>query len=438
MARFLNVRIGVAGTLCLIGFAASGSVSVGTIVQEDKRTPQPWRTLSSSEQAQFDLGHATFNTQWSVAQKTASRTDGLGPAFNVPSCDACHNSRRRGRGPLDAGDAPGDLVIQLGRIGTDGEIERGTVEYGRVLNTGATHGIQPEGSVLIRYTESTRTLADGSTVRLRTPEYELRLSGPDVANSTVVMPRMAPSLFGVGLLERVPESALRSLELAAKRTDQSARLSRLKGTAEVGRFGWQATEATVASQTASAFGREMGLTTSLVSEDDCGADAACRRASNGGIPEVDSALFEALVAFQTLHAVPVTNREPQQLPAAALFDRAGCAECHAPSLPIDPAVHSSGVIRPFTDLLLHDLGEGLADRDLAGRVIRSEWRTAPLWGMNAAVTSGQPLRLLHDGRARSIEEAILWHGGAATSARERYERADAAQRRALVAWIEQL
>jgi len=249
---------------------------------------------------------------------------------------------------------------------------------------------------------------------------------------------MASSLFGLGLLERVPESELLSIEQSAQRTDSSAHLVRLEGAARIGRFGWQATEPTVASQTASAFEREMGLTTALVATDDCGMDAACRQAPNGGIPEVDAALFDALVVFQTLHAVPAAQSRQRRAPGADLFDRLGCAECHRPSLRVDLPGHRSGIIQPYTDLLLHDLGEGLADRDIAGNSVRSEWRTAPLWGMNAAVTSGQPLRLLHDGRARSVEEAVLWHAGAATAARERFERLGASQRRMLVAWIEEL
>jgi CxxC motif-containing protein (DUF1111 family) len=182
----------------------------------------------------------------------------------------------------------------------------------------------------------------------------------------------------------------------------------------------------------------MGLTTTLLAHDDCGADEACRSAPNGGAPEVDAALFDALITFQTLHAVPSPNAARQRSAAARLFEQVGCADCHRPSLPVDAASHPSGVIKPFTDLLLHDLGEGLADRDLAGNIVRSVWRTAPLWGMNAAVASNQPLRLLHDGRARSVEEATLWHAGAASKARERYEELSAQQRRALVEWIEKL
>jgi hypothetical protein len=116
-------------TLCVAPVADCASPpSVGVTVQPDAHPPRPWRTLTAEEQAKFDLGHAAFNSQWSPANAPAGRTDGLGPLFNVQSCDACHNSRRRGRGPRGDGDAPGDLVIQLGRLLPDGRIERGVAD----------------------------------------------------------------------------------------------------------------------------------------------------------------------------------------------------------------------------------------------------------------------------------------------------------------------
>jgi CxxC motif-containing protein (DUF1111 family) len=202
-----------------------------------------------------------------------------------------------------------------------------------------------------------------------------------------------------------------------------------------GRFGWQATEPTIAAQTATAFAREMGLTTSLVSHIDCGnGDSDCKQAATGGTPEVELDLFGALVTFQKLHAVPTGQAADPDPEAGYIFDELGCAACHQTTLPVveDNATHT---IRAYTDLLLHDLGEGLADRDLSGQPIRSKWRTAPLWGMRASALSGQPLRLLHDGRAHSVAEAILWHGGQAESVRDRYVNLPAWQRRRVEEWI---
>jgi CxxC motif-containing protein (DUF1111 family) len=257
-------------SLFILSFLLAGCHSpspIGVTVQEDLRSPQPWRTLSASEQTTFDLGHAVFNTQWSPANQPAGRRDGLGPLFNSSSCDACHNSRRRGRGPRDSGDAPQDLVVQLGHLDVDGHVSRGTQAYGNILNTSALPGFVPEATVTLRYEPVTKQLADGSNVQLRMPYYDVgNLSGPSLPADTVLMPRMPPSIPGAGLLERVPASELETL----RRTNG--------GEPGIGRFGWQANELTVASQTAAAFSREMGLTTTLVPHIDCGADEKCMNA----------------------------------------------------------------------------------------------------------------------------------------------------------------
>jgi CxxC motif-containing protein (DUF1111 family) len=309
----------------------------------------------------------------------------------------------------------------------DGRVERGTPEYGRILNTNAVAGFTPEASVSITYADQVRKLADGTEIRLRIPLYTVsKLTGPELPPDTVLMPRMPPSVMGVGLLERVPDSAL-----IASGSSDAHRPS--------GRFGWQATEPSIASQTASAFGREMGLTTQLNPQADCGgSDARCLVGPNGGDPEVDDELFEAVVLFQKLHAVPVPVAPTPDSEGARIFSETGCATCHKPDLPVELPDHSTGTIHAYTDLLLHDMGDDLADRTLNNKRVHSEWRTAPLWGISASFATSQTLRLLHDGRARTIEEAVLWHGGAATAARERFIALDTAQRTTLLDWLRTL
>jgi CxxC motif-containing protein (DUF1111 family) len=146
----------------------------------------------------------------------------------------------------------------------------------------------------------------------------------------------------------------------------------------------------------------------------------------------------AVIAFEHWHAVPVMKFTDEAAPGARLFESAGCAECHRPALRIDLENDDHAMIRPYSDLLLHAMGQGLADRDLSGSPAPTLWRTAPLWGMQAAYASGQPVHLLHDGRARSIEEAILWHDAEARRARDNYAHLSREQRRALVEWIQDL
>jgi CxxC motif-containing protein (DUF1111 family) len=325
--------------------------------------------------------------------------------------------------------------------------------------------------VSIEYKIKPVTLGDGTVVELREPRYHVgSLDGPNLPANTVLMPRMPPPVQGGGLLERVSAAELERvarsehagpdgirgrvswLRVNTDKPVADAKVVAHTGTAAadvgavaadagrvVGRFGWQASEPSVASQIGAAFAREMGLTNPLESKDDCGLwNGACRTAPSGGSPEVEPELFEAVVDFQRWHSVPVTQQPDWSSEGAQLFESTGCARCHRTTLQIDAGTKDNTVIHPFTDLLLHEMGDGLADRTLDGAVVPGLWRTAPLWGMHAASVSGQPIHLLHDGRARSIEEAILWHDSEARAARERYAHSSAAQRRALTEWIESL
>jgi CxxC motif-containing protein (DUF1111 family) len=416
------------------------------------------------EQGQFDTGYAVFNTEFAPANDPPGRIDGLGPIFNSQSCDSCHNSRRRGRGPRGDGEAPSDLVMQLGRL-TEGRVVRGNADYGFVLNVSATKGFRPEAHVSIVYQTQVVKLADGSTAELREPKYRVNnLDGPILTPNTVLMPRLPPSAMGDGLLELVPPAELERVardEATSGLNGQLAWLTNVSGNVPaaaaksarareaaggnppapngtprvLGRFGWQASEPTVASQVAVAFAREMGLTNPLESHDDCApSNALCKTAPSGGSPEVEPALFDAVVNFERWHAVPVPKDPDLTSTGARLFAADGCTQCHRTALSIE----TGKVIRPFTDLLLHDMGQGLADRTIADAVAPSRWRTAPLWGMHAASVATQAQHYLHDGRARSLEEAILWHDGEARPARDRFAKLSAADRHTLTAWINTL
>lgn len=398
------------------------------------------------EQGQFDTGYAVFDTEFAPANDPPGRIDGLGPIFNSQSCDSCHNSRRRGRGPRGDGEAPSDLVMQLGRL-SEGRVVRGNADYGFVLNVSATKGFRPEARVSIAYRTQVVKLADGSTAELREPRYQVQnLDGPNLTPDTVLMPRLPPSAMGDGLLELVPAAELERVarnEATSGLNGQLAWLTNVSGnvpavgkpTRLLGRFGWQASEPTVASQVAVAFAREMGLTNPLESHDDCAPSSAlCKTTPSGGTPEVEPALFDAVVNFERWHAVPVPKDPDLTSAGATLFEATGCAQCHRTALSIE----TGKVIRPFTDLLLHDMGQGLADRTIADAVAPSRWRTAPLWGMHAASVATQAQHYLHDGRARSLEEAILWHEGEARPARDRFAKLSAADRHTLTAWINTL
>jgi CxxC motif-containing protein (DUF1111 family) len=362
-----------------------------------------------------------FNAKWQPAGH-ASQLVGLGPLFVENSCATCHEGGARGRPPATAGELSTSFVLQLGGIAT---------AYGDVLNTRAIEGHRPEGRITVTLQQREGRYADGQRWTLREPRYAV-VDSPLAAltTGTVLKPRIGPAVFGAGLLDAVTLSALeaiRSAQPAAVRGDIG------------GRFGWQGTAMSLVDQTAIAFAREMGLTSQILPRDDCTqAQPDCLEAPQAGTPELPEDFFHAVNTFQFLLAAPARGKiDPAADDAgAALFERAGCAACHVPQLPV-PREDGDIRIDPYTDLLLHDLGEGLADRTVAGTPVPSRWRTAPLWGLAHALQAG-PVGLMHDGRASSVEEAILWHEGQGAEARRNFMAMDAASRRQLLAWIETL
>ncbi|HEX4025362.1 MAG TPA: di-heme oxidoredictase family protein [Steroidobacteraceae bacterium] len=422
---------------------------IGLQLFPDSRHPPAYQGLDAAAQARVDLGHAVFNTQWVVAGTPgAARRDGLGPLFNGASCDGCHNEGARGRGPLGDGPAPEAMVVQLALPARAGQPELGDPRYGHDLNTAALPGVAAEGTVSIRYHERTGRYPDGTAWSLRVPQYLLTdLRYGALSAHTIVKPRLAPALFGDGLLEAVPQSAITGQGSAGQAPAAPAGAPAWQwqdGGRRLGRFGWQGASISVREQTGKAFAREMGLTNSVIGSDDCTAvQSACRAQPNGGSPEVSDDLFDAVVAFERWLAVPrLPGSDADSRAPNTLFVQIGCAACHRPRLPVMlPRADGSiarAIIAPYTDLRLHDLGAELADRDAGGHTVATAWRTAPLWGLGYRVHREHVPTFLHDGRARTIEEAILWHDGKARAARSAFEQLTAAQRRALLQWLAML
>lgn len=437
-----------AGLLAAAGACADSLVTGvqavrGRVATPDRRLPPPFRDLGASEARDFELGRAVFNTQF-VAEGTpgAGRIDGLGPLFSASSCDACHNDGARARGPEGDGPAPIGLVVQFGP-----DARAGDPVYGHTLSISALEGWKPEGTPYLRYTERQGRFADGTAWSLRVPE----LAFPDLGRgaldpSTVIRPRLAPAAYGVGLLAAVPDEAIAAVADPADRNGDgiSGRVAyeaRPAGMA-VGRLGWQATAVSVREQTSRALARDMGLSSAGMDPRDCAGPTTDCGDATAGAPEVVGELLDALVLFQELLAVPATGAADAPVAGAEAFHHLGCDDCHRQSLPVRlPAASGppvSGVIQAYTDLLLHDLGPGLADRTAGGAVTTTEWRTAPLWGQRAGMRPGRTPFLLHDGRARTVAEAILWHDGEAAEARRRFERLPRADRDTLTRWVESL
>lgn len=389
----------------------------------------PPQNMDSDGRLAFYTGFSFFRSPWVAAPASTTARDGLGPLFNAHACAACHPNGGRGVSLFDKPDAPG-TVVRVSVYAPDGEV-RPHPRYGSQLQIRATFA----GGAEAKVRASTRVGAEN----LRVPKLDVQLAQDDSAplqSDLLLSPRVAPPLLGLGLLEAIPEASV----LAAADADDadgdgiSGRPQRT-ASGRLGRFGWKAMRTSVAEQTAAAFSEDLGITSPLFPDSACTPlQAECRNQPNGrDAPEdveIPSRLFDYVVHF-VAHIPPPAAGEstPPVRRGRETFTAIGCDRCHTPS-----HRSSAGVVWPYTDLLLHDMGEGLADHRPEGQASGREWRTAPLWGIGARV-QGAGRNLLHDGRARNIDEAIRWHGGEAAGARRAYQGLDEDGKRELIAFL---
>ena len=411
----------------------------------------PAPTLTNDERRVFEIGDSFFTQNWVTAPASTDARDGLGPMFNAQACASCH--LRDGRGtPASTGE--GELGLLL-RLSLPGEADNGGPNphpiYGDQLQDRAILGVPVEGELVVTYDDVVGQYGDGTEYVLRAPTYEVEGNFGPLGDDIMISPRLAPQVIGMGLLEAIPEASIRAAADPDDATGNgiSGRVNEVwnpeTGSTDLGRFGWKANAATVRAQSADAFRGDMGITSSLAPEESCtSAQEECLAAPNGGEPEVPDSRLGSVTFYTRTLAVPAARGadDPDVQRGAELFEEYGCSSCHTPTQQTGPleevgiAALSDQTIHPYTDLLLHDMGEGLADGRPDFLASGSEWRTAPLWGLGLLEAVNGELFLLHDGRARTIEEAILWHGGEAAAAMEQFRTADADDRDALVKFLE--
>jgi CxxC motif-containing protein (DUF1111 family) len=399
------------------------------------------------------LGKALFERLWVGAPSSTKAADGLGPLFNARACSSCHQGAGRASVTLKDGDLPpaAGLVLRVGAE-QEGRLVPHVILGGQV-QTMAMPGVLSEGRLHVSFDRHGERLADGTTVALRRPRFAIT-GWEGLRDLAWLSPRLAPDLHGAGLLEGVPLSRLAALadpdDLDRDGISGAIAVGRYgdEGIAP-GRFGWKADEPDLAHQISAAFHSDIGLGTPLSPAPwgDCTiAESGCRAAPQGaaaGDVEVDGGMVELIATY--LRALPPPAGAAAAGPATqgrAIFAAIGCAACHAPQQPAELAEGGIAWFSPYSDLLLHDMGDGLADRMADGPVSpvpeAREWRTAPLWGLGARVAQPGGANLLHDARARSILEAILWHGGEAAPAKARAAGLSADDRAALIAFLESL
>jgi CxxC motif-containing protein (DUF1111 family) len=451
-----------ASVLCWAG-AAQAPVAPLRAGSGGKDAYQQVVAVDDAAQAQWiRAGRRRTAEPWSLRNEIVG-VWGLGPTFNENACLVCHANNGRAGAPLPGEEAAGGMVV---RLSLPGEGANGAPlphpNYGDQLqNRGVAKRVPAEGRAIVTYEPIDASFADGELVTLRRPRFEFRhLAYGELGAEVQHSPRLGPPLFGLGLLEAVPEADV--LALAA----QQAAAGQVSGRPnyvwneerrrrELGRFGWKANQPSVRQQIAAALLNDIGATSSIFPDENCPlVQTLClTEPTNTRCGKIDGAcggqfLFEVLPSrldTMTLYLqalLPPPRREPEnpeQRAGAKLFDSAGCAACHVPRLLTGEAAALPALaqrsIDPYTDLLLHDMGPALADNRPDFMATGSEWRTAPLWGLGWLATVNGHTDLLHDGRARNVTEAILWHGGEAQAARDAFVAFSRAERRALVAFV---
>ena len=423
----------------------------------------PIARLNTAQREVFALGKEQFNEAWVVAPDP-SGVWGLGPTFNEDRCARCHEDNGRARAPAERGLAEHGVLVRLSIPGATREgAPMPHPAYGDQLqNRGIEDRVPAEGRAQITYAEQNVAFADGEVVSLRKPQLQLVAlafgePGPDLMSST----RVAPAMVGLGLLEAVPEQTILQIAKDQERLGVPGKPNRVwdveNETTVLGRFGWKANQPNLRQQIAAAFHGDIGATTYMFPEENCPATqtacldvpSASKCGGQGGCtgnqyrPEVVPSRLTNITFYLQALAVPARRYvdDPGVKRGEQLFTEAGCSACHVPELRTGKAAlpaASDAVIHPFTDLLLHDMGEGLADGRPDFLANGREWRTPPLWGIGLLATVNGHSDLLHDGRARNVAEAILWHGGQAQAAREAFRGMSKADRAALVKFVQSL
>ncbi len=415
----------------------------------------PSANLAPTRRLDFSVGNSFFRSPWVIAPATTTSRDGVGPLFNTNACQNCHIKDGRGHPPAPDAVNAVSMLVRLSIAGIPAGKTQGLVPeptYGGQLQDMAIPGVAPEGRVRVTYTPLPVSFADGSVVELQQPNLQITDLGygpmhPDALLSA----RVAPPMIGLGLLEAIAEQ-----DLLANEDPEDANADGIRGRANrvwsheaqalaVGRFGWKAGQPSMRQQNADAFFNDMGLSTPLLSGTACTVQQAdCLAAAHGGEPEVNEKIEAQVLFYSRNLAVPARRSpdSPEVLKGKQLFNQANCQGCHTARFvtakeAAEPEL-AEQVIFPYTDLLLHDMGEGLADQRPEFQASGQDWRTPPLWGIGLTEAVSGHTRFLHDGRARNLMEAVLWHSGEAEASKQQVLKFSQPERDALLAFLNSL
>lgn len=426
---------------------------------------QPSGNMEFERELDFRLGNGLFKKLWVSAPSSTLASDGLGPLYNARSCQRCHIKDGRGHPPNGPDDKAVSMFLRVsipGGVSPDGIKDYLATQpeptYGQQLQDFSLPGHPAEYQLQVTYSEVPVELSGGEVVTLRQPTYmAVNLGYGPLHPDAMLSPRVAPQMIGLGLLEAIPAS-----DILANVDEDDADGDGISGRANIvwsvefdqpmlGRFGLKAGSPTVNEQSSAAFSGDIGISTPLFPDPwgECTqTQTGCRTAPHGDGDargyEIDQKAMDLVTFYSRNLAVPERRNEggPQVLRGKQVFYDTGCIACHTPKFVThrleDQPEQSFQLIWPYSDMLLHDMGPGLADNRPEARASGSEWRTPPLWGIGLTQQVSGHTQFLHDGRARSLLEAILWHGGEAQAQRDAVVAMPKADRDALVQFLESL
>ena len=448
--------------------AGDGSVGFKPLARFDR----PLANMPLEEKSAFYAGRALAVQPWVKAPTATDARDGLGPLYNARACLACHVNGGKGSVPITEGQPVSTAIVRLSIPGKN--LQQGVLAepvYGDQLQTQSVslaHQLRhlpsasnltdepaAEAVVYLKWSAQSFTYPDRQQITLRKPALDIRSLGYGSLHSqTLSSLRLAPAIHGAGLLEAINQADIDALADAddANKDGISGRVNRVWDAAtktnRAGRFGHKATRPDLAMTVAAAFANDIGISNPLFPQQPCtSAQIVCAQLPDGNNSEgleLPQALLDLVVNFNRNLAVPKRRQAsaPLTLKGRALFYQSGCATCHQPRfVTADKAAlpHlSKQIIWPYSDLLLHDMGPGLADDRPDFAASGSEWRTPPLWGLGLSQAVNGSGQLLHDGRAQTVEEAIIWHGGEASEAQQAFAALNRIERSQLIKFVESL
>ncbi len=396
---------------------------------------------------QFYQGRLFFKTAWVEAPASTKARDGLGPLFSSISCLACHVNNGGGGVLNKKGELDRSVVLRLSnpKIEQDAEtLKKGGFmpdpHYGAQVSIRSNTNISAEAKTNVSFTYKRHTYKDGKSVELRIPHFSLsKLAYGALEDGSVISPRRALSMVGLGEIEKIPEQDILK-NVDEKDSDKDGISGRanyvydiVTDSSALGRFTWKGSAPSVLQQSAAAFSNDMGISSPLFPQENCSkTQEACRKANKSRDEfDITKKRLDAVAFYLRSLKVPQQRETLKHSEGAKLFTTLECVKCHKDSF----TTCDGNTIHPFSDFLLHDMGEDLDDARAEFLASSSEWRTPPLWGLGLSKKLNSLVSFLHDGRARSIEEAILWHGGEAKSSREKFSALSVDERTKLLGFL---